>query len=96
MSGSKQYLLEAPYSPHRLAPLCCTLLIIVMAFIVTAFETELHEVEASEVLSRLCWRNSTVRPPVLLATEVIAVATPHVSLLEGADGRRRSGRAARR
>ena len=67
MAGMKQYqYIESPYSFSRLVPLLVTLGILLFAFVVVAFETELHEVESSEVLSRLCWRNATVRPPVLL------------------------------
>ena len=66
MSGQKQYLNEAPYGMHRLVPLLLTLGVLLLAFLIVAFETELHDVDSMEVISRLCWRNATVRPPILL------------------------------
>ena len=39
---------------------------LLLAFLIVAFQTELHEVGSVEVLSRLVWHNATVRPPVLL------------------------------
>ena len=66
MSGTKQYHHEPPYGSHRLLPYLATLLALLLAYVVVAYQTELHEAGSVEMLSRLCWRNATVRPPILL------------------------------
>ena len=65
MSGLKQYH-EAPFAYRRFVPLFGTLAFLFFIYIVTLFVTELHEEGADGLLSKLCWRNATVRPPVLL------------------------------
>ena len=66
MSGTKQYLHEAPYGFNRLVPLLAVLAALLLGYVITAFQTELHEVGSLEVFSRLMWHNATVRPPILL------------------------------
>ena len=65
MSGLKQYH-EAPFAYRRFVPLFGTLAFLFFIYIITLFVTELHEEGADGLLSKLCWRNATVRPPVLL------------------------------
>ena len=66
MSGTKQFHHETPFPFRHFVPLIATLAFLVFFYIVVLFVTELHEEGSAGLLSKLCWRNATVRPPVLL------------------------------
>ena len=65
MSGTKQYM-QGSWPISRFTPVLGVLSLLVLALVAAIFLTELHEEGASALISNLCWRNATVRPPVLL------------------------------
>ena len=57
---------EPAWPPLRFTPLLVALGGMLFALMIVAYHTELNDHPAESVLSKLAWRNGTVRPPALL------------------------------
>ena len=66
MSGQKQWSEGPSFNPSRFGPVLAVLGMLGFAYVILLFLTELHEEGAEGLLSKLMWRNATVRPPFLL------------------------------
>ena len=66
MSGSKQWSEGPPFNFMRFASVFALLGALGFSYVIVLFLTELHEEGAEGLLSKLMWRNATVRPPFLL------------------------------
>jgi hypothetical protein len=66
MSGQKQWSEGPSFNPSRFGPVLAVLGLLVFSYVILLFLTELHEEGAEGLLSKLMWRNATVRPPFLL------------------------------
>ena len=65
MSGTK-HLHRSSWPLSRFTPLLAVLGAELLLLLVVAYQTELDPSPTSSIMSKLMWRNGTVRPPVLL------------------------------
>ena len=65
MMGSKAYVRSSMNHPSFVLPLLL-LATLLVALLVVIYNSELHDNSAWNVVSKICWKNATVRPPILV------------------------------
>ena len=63
--GGKQYRAHS-VEPRTAAPLLVTVVLLLLGLLIVSYQTELSDNTVEGLLSKLMWKNATVRPPVLL------------------------------